>query len=241
MKRKKPNKGYGSGTKNAFKAIRDLIVHGRLAPGSWTVESDLCARLGMSRTPVRAALQWLQYEGYVLAHGTGSKSRMIVAPLTLEDAQELYSIVGYIEGIGGRLTASLAAKPREKLVSELRKLNAQLSQAARATHPNPEKFADIDTAFHDGIVEAGAGPRLLAIYNAVKPQTERYWRLYSSSITSELQASCVEHAKIIDAIEKGDADETESALQTNWKMGADRLTKAISAYGERGNWYSRSR
>jgi DNA-binding GntR family transcriptional regulator len=73
---------YGSNTKNAFTAIRDLIVRGRLAPGSWMVESDLCARLGMSRTPIRAALQWLQYEGYVIAHGTGSKSRMIVAPLT---------------------------------------------------------------------------------------------------------------------------------------------------------------
>jgi DNA-binding GntR family transcriptional regulator len=238
MKKTKLKKEHGSNAKNAFTVIRDLIVHGRLAPGSWTVESDLCARLGMSRTPVRAALQWLQHEGYVIAHGTGLKSRMIVAPLTLCDAQELYSIVGRIEGIGGRQAASLPAKPRNALVSTLKKLNEQLMKAARSPQPETKRFVDIDTRFHDDIVQAGAGPRLLAIYDAIKPQTERYWRLYSSSVTSDLQASCDEHNRIIEAISRGNAEETEKALQGNWELGAARLAKAITTYGERGDWFA---
>lgn len=239
MKSQQTTREHGSSTKTAFTAIRDLIVQGRLAPGSWAVESELCDRLGMSRTPVRAALQWLQYEGYVLAHGTGSKSRMIVAPLTLSDAQELYGIVGHIEGIGGRLAAALPAKPRVTLVSTLKKLNGQLTRLAGAENLDPERFADIDTAFHDDIVQAGAGSRLLAIYDAIKPQTERYWRLYSSAVTNDLKTSCAEHVRIIDAIARGDADETEWALQANWARGAERLVKAITTFGERGNWYSR--
>ena len=44
-----------------------MIVHGRLAPGSRIVEADLTEKLGVSRTPVRAALHLLQKEGYVVA------------------------------------------------------------------------------------------------------------------------------------------------------------------------------
>jgi DNA-binding GntR family transcriptional regulator len=238
MKQTKLKKEYGSNAKNAFIAIRDLIVHGRLAPGSWIVESDICAKLGMSRTPIRAALQWLQYEGYVVAQGTGTKSRMIVAPLTQGDAQELYGIVGHIEGIGGRLAAGLPDRPRASLVSSLKKLNDQLMKAARPSQPETGKFADLDTKFHDEIVKAGAGPRLLAIYDAIKPQTERYWRLYSSSNTPELQTSCQEHAEIIGAISIGDPEKTEAALRNNWELGSTRLVKAIQTFGERGDWFA---
>src|SRR5712692_9029958 len=103
--RRKTVPEYTSNTDTAFLAIRELIVSGRLAPGSWIVEGDLTSVLQMSRTPIRAALQWLQHEGYVVARGTGSKSKMMVAPLTLSDARELYGIVGRIEGMAGRYTS----------------------------------------------------------------------------------------------------------------------------------------
>ena len=50
-----------------------MIVMGQLSPGSWVVEADLAKRLGMSRTPIRGALQWLQREGYVIEHKEGKK------------------------------------------------------------------------------------------------------------------------------------------------------------------------
>src|SRR5512146_3247408 len=92
---------HGSSTDNAHNALRELIVQGRLEPGSWIVESDLTDVLKMSRTPIPAALQWLQHEGYVVARGRGPKTRMMVVPLTLSDARELYGIVGRIEGMAG--------------------------------------------------------------------------------------------------------------------------------------------
>ena len=68
---------HGTSVDTAFQQIRDLIVHGRMAPGTWIVEGDLCEHLNMSRTPVRGALYLLQREGYVLEYKNGSKSRMI--------------------------------------------------------------------------------------------------------------------------------------------------------------------
>ena len=57
---------HGTSLLTAFREIRELIVHGRLAPGTWILEADLAERLNMSRTPVRGAIHWLQREGYVL-------------------------------------------------------------------------------------------------------------------------------------------------------------------------------
>ena len=224
----------GGTTKAAYLAIRELIVEGRLAPGGWIIESELTNVLKMSRTPIREALQWLQHEGYVLERGTRSKSRMVVTPLTLHDAHELYGIVGRIEGLAGRRIQALTPKQRASLAGTLRKLNGDLLRSAKSSPSEAETFVDIDTKFHDAIVETCAGPRLLAIYQAIKPQTDRYWRLYSSALTSDMKESCAEHDAIIEAIAKGDGEATERALQVNWEKGAERLVGVIIKFGERG-------
>ena len=213
-----------------------MIVNGRLAPGSWIIESDLATLLRLSRTPTRAALQWLQHEGYVIERGMGTKSRVMVAPLTLSDARELYAIVGSIEGIAGRNTAALPAAQRKSVVAALKELNAKMVTISKSATPDPVAFADTDTAFHDEIVRSSAGPRLLTIYNGIKPQTDRYWNLYSRLITDDMKTSCAEHAAIIGAINDGDCKATERALEINWSNGAERLGKAILKFGERGSW-----
>src|ERR1700760_79325 len=119
--RSKPE--HGTSLITAFREIRELIVHGRLSPGTWILEADLAERLNMSRTPVRGAIHWLQREGYVLEHRNVSKSRMIVAPLTKEDANELYMIIGGLEGIAGRGVAQLSDAQRTEICVQLRKLN----------------------------------------------------------------------------------------------------------------------
>lgn len=224
----------GSATEAAYVKLRDLIVHGRLAPGSWIVESDLAQLLGTSRTPIREALQWLQHEGFLLQGGSRSKSRMIVTPLTLRDAHELYGIVGRIEGLAGLRIQALSPEHRNALLATLKKLNSELHRIARSPNPDPEAFADIDTSFHDAIVETSSGTRLIAIYKAVKPQTDRYWRLYANFLMGDMDASWAEHNTIIAAISKGDGEATEQALQSNWQNGAERLVKAIIKFGERG-------
>src|SRR3978361_676884 len=117
---------HGTSLITAFREIRELIVHGRLSPGTWILEAELAERLNMSRTPIRGAIHWLQREGYILEHRNVKKSRMIVAPLTKEDANELYVIVGRLEGIAGRGIAALPTAERKDICSQLQKLNDRL-------------------------------------------------------------------------------------------------------------------
>jgi DNA-binding GntR family transcriptional regulator len=161
---------------------------------------------------------------------------MTVATLTKDDARELYWIVGHVEGLAGRLAAHLETHSRTKLIKSLRELNARLNELAGVKGSDPNRIFDLDMTFHRSIVEAAAGPRLLAFHGAIKPQTERYWRLYASGIVEQLELSAAEHLRIIRFIEQGDADAADRAIRTNWQNGAKRLAAVIDSLGERGSW-----
>jgi DNA-binding GntR family transcriptional regulator len=227
--------GHGTSVATAFQKIRDLIVRGQLSPGGWLLESDLCGRLNMSRTPVRGAIHQLQREGYVLDQRSGAKSRIVVAPLTLSDAGELYAIIGRIEGLAGRRAAALAAPKREKLAAQLERLNARLAEIAHHRRPAAGIF-DLDREFHQLIVSAAAGPRLKRLHEAIEPQTERYWRLYAGSILGNLHLSVAEHEVIVAALRAGNAARLDAALEANWMNGLARLASVMEIFGERGNW-----
>ena len=220
-----------------YARLRELIVQGSLAPGSRIVETEIAMRLGVSRTPVREALQRLQQEGYVIDTPGAQQSRLTVAPLTRSDVQELLGIVGALESLAARNAASASTAERARLARVLREANADFRRAgsggARADHGD---LYDADERLHRGIVAAGAGPRLLALYDAVKPQAERYIRMYISMLTGDLGDSVAEHEAIIRTIEEGKVQGAALAVWTNWLHAADRLAKVIALAGERGAW-----
>ncbi len=230
-----PKPEHGTSVSTAFQQIRELIVMGRLSPGTWVVEGDLAERLNISRTPVRAALHWLQRDGYVHEHRSANKCRIVVSPLTRDDAAELYGIIGHVEGLAGRNAASFPEAERQALAGKLHLANSRYA-AVKENGSHEGSIFDLDREFHNIIVEAGAGPRLLALHRSVEPQAERYWRLYASSALHDLQLSVSEHESIVKALETGDADKLEQTLQLNWMRGWERLSKIIDAFGERGSW-----
>lgn len=219
-----------------YRKLRELIVRGQLAPGTRIVETDVSQRLGVSRTPVRGALQRLQQEGYIVDSPALQQSRPTVAPLTREDAHELFSILAEVEGLAARFAAAKPAVLREKLCVELTSINAQFRKAADAKQQNHNRLWELDEKFHRRYVEVAAGPRLLALFEAVKPQAERYERIYVSLLSRDLTPSVTEHTHIIRAIKSGNVDGAQAAVQTNWRNAAERLATVITNVGERGQW-----
>jgi DNA-binding GntR family transcriptional regulator len=156
--------------------------------------------------------------------------------LTKEDANELYPIIGRIEGLAGRRTAALPKAEREELAVKLKQINEKLDVIARDRGFKGPDIFDLDHEFHRLLVAAGSGPRLTALHRAIEPQTERYWRLYASSIINELHVSVDEHKEIIAALIEGNPDRLERALYVNWENGCRRLASVIDVFGERGSW-----
>jgi DNA-binding GntR family transcriptional regulator len=218
-----------------YNELHALIVSGQLPPGTRIAERAVVARMGLSRTPVRSALHRLHQEGFVASVGRAGDQRLIVTPLTRGDGREVFLIVGHLEGLAASEAASMPAARRKEIVRRLRGVNRKLAAASRAKAP-PSLLFDLDLEFHTTYVEGVAGPRVVALHRAIKPQSERYARLYVNVLLDELPTSVEEHEAIAAAIERGNPSAAQHAVETNWHNAADRLSEVIAEHGERGIW-----
>lgn len=220
----------------AYERLRHLIVHGRLAPGSRVIETDLADRLGVSRTPVRSALQRLEQEGFIQSPNMGQRWKPTVAPLTKEDGNELFHLIGQLEGLAAWYSTQLDDEDHRELVETLGRLNERLAEIAEDSSHQASDYYDIDSAFHRAYVASGGGPRLKALLEAIKPQAERYARVYVSLLTDGVDTSVREHGAIAQAIKERDAEAAQRAVEANWRGAAQRLAGVIDQLGERGSW-----
>jgi DNA-binding GntR family transcriptional regulator len=221
---------------DVYRQLRDLIVALKLSPGTPLSESDLTVRLGVSRTPIREALQRLHREGFAVVQHVGTISRMLVAPMTIEDMRELHGILSALEGLAARAAAQLPDADRSALASRMADVNRQLRAAWKAGPQRVRDAQDLHVQFHRAFAEAAAGPRLRAELDAVQPQVERYERVYTAALGSEFGESLTEHELIVAAIDSGNADEAERAVVTNWRRGTERYAQIVHHLGERGSW-----
>lgn len=105
--RSEVNEAVEDQSSRAYRAIRNGIVTGRYRPGQRLVESTIASLEGVSRTPVRAALRWLEREGVVdIEKRRGARVRRLSA----EQVSDLYELRARIEGHACELAASRASK-----------------------------------------------------------------------------------------------------------------------------------
>ena len=88
-----------------------------------------------------------------------------------------------------RRAAELQPEVRKLLVKDLRALNVEFFKAGKTSPVDPSRLYDADERFHRRVVEAGEGPRLIALHDAVKPQAERSLRMYISMLTGDIRSS----------------------------------------------------
>lgn len=225
----------GQSVAAAYEALRDLIVSGRLGPGSRLVERDLADYLGVSRAPVRSALMRLLQEGYGVSLA-GERARLVVAPLTRADAQQLYSLLGFLDGSAAAYAASLESPARDEVVQNLKRTAGELDEVAGQVPFDARRFFDLDYTFHHHYIDLPDTPRLRSLYDVTRPQADRYRLFYTSgAYVGALEHVAREHAAIVEAIESGDPEAAERAARKNWEAAAERVSSIMEIAGERGN------
>ncbi|WP_367307505.1 GntR family transcriptional regulator [Demequina lignilytica] len=187
-----------------YRALRDEILDGTLAPGAPLAEIEQSARLGVSRTPLREALSRLQGDGLVAARGARG---LEVAGLTLDDVRELFEIREALEAKAARL----AALRRDRGVFEVLREEVREAGERLATEASRDDFY-AQTARMDAAIDgAAANPYLLSALRGVRVHVARIRRL-SSDDSARLRSATQEHLMILDAIIEG--SETMAAYAT---------------------------
>jgi DNA-binding GntR family transcriptional regulator len=235
MKTKIPRSAGVERISRAYEQLYQLIVHGRLAPGARIAEGPLAARLGVSRTPVREALQRLRQEGLLIevGGGTGLRGRLAVAPLQRERMEELYALVGAVEALAVRGLSKFEVAQREELARRLEKIERAFHAEARRRTLEYDRLFELHQAFHRALVEAGAGPETRAVLRTIKPQMDRYEWFYAPMAGPDFTATRSEHAAIVQAVRHGNAQELEHAVRANWLNAAQRLGPLIERFDGR--------
>jgi len=219
-----------------YERLQDLIIRGRLAPGVRIVEAEIAARLGVSRTPVREAIQRLHQEGMLRATAVARRTELIVAPLTAADLNDLYRLMGGLESAAVAGVIERPAGERRAVVAALRDAEAAFEDAARQPSVDYDRLFELHDTFHQTFVARGAAPRLRQLLDAVRPQIDRYEWVYAPLVGPEYGDTFAEHQEIIRAKRAADEERARRAVIANWERGGDRLRAVIDRVGERGQW-----
>ncbi len=187
-----------------YEALLDLITTRALRPGQHLVESELAGHLGVSRQPVREALQRLNTEGWIdLRPAQGA----FVHEPTEEEADQLLSVRTLLEAEAARLAAANATAPG---ISELETLCAQGERAVR--EDDVEAAVAANAEFHAKVMELAGN----AVLTELAEQVGRRVRWYYTPIARQRgKQSWIEHRELIAAINARDEQKATDVMRTH--------------------------
>ena len=203
--------------KDAYSLILTAIEGGTYRPGDRLVESELAERFGVSRTPVREALQRLETQAMLVRDGRS----LIVASLDHNQLAELYTVRAELEALAARLAA------RHATPEEVRVL-AQMVEEDRRTKGDPEALARANKRFHRQIHLASHNRYLVQQLDLVH-RTMALMARTSLAAEGRGETALAEHARIVEAIAAGDGAAADRALRQHISMAWETRLKLEAA------------
>ena len=206
-----------------FETLRDEILSGKLRPGSALNTLSLSKRLGVSRTPIREALNRLVSTGLV---ENVSHRGSFVRKLSVDQVVEVYYIRAALAGVCARLaTKRITETQKKKLIA--------LCDKMEKDRPGEDLKAMLrqNFEFHDIIFKAAHAPSIESLALQYYHQSEQF-RALSLELPGRFEEVCKEHRRILQAIVDGDADGAEQSSRDHQLNTARRIARSLGYEGE---------
>jgi DNA-binding GntR family transcriptional regulator len=205
----------------AYEYIKQGILSQRYLPGQGLVEGVIARELAVSRTPIREALRELGREGLVeIIPNRGAFVRVA----TIEELLEIFDVKIRLEG----LCAARAAE-RSSLVTAARLFGAAEAMAAAAQNKDPRAYRKSDEFFHASIYEGAQSRQICRIIEDLNAQWYRM-REGVAAIESRMAAAVLEHRRIAEAIQAGDAQAAETAMRVHLENLRDEIRSLLEHF-----------
>lgn len=187
-----------------YDRLRNQILSLAIPPGAMLSENELAKSFGVSRTPVREALLRLADE---LLVEVVPKSGTTVSRIPFSQLTEAIVIRKALEELSVRAACEHASK------SQLTNIWMQVERQREANQAGDrDAFHEADEAFHAAIADAAGYPSIWQLVKQVKVQVDRYRRLTLPQM-GRMARVIKEHAAVITAIEKRDAEKAVAAMR----------------------------
>ncbi len=206
----------------AYSRLRKKILINELPPGFSALEEELALQLGMSRTPVREALIRLEKEGLV---EVVPRRGMRVRPVTARDMREINEVLACLEVQAAKRLASRRVSP-----DEMATLEATIAEMDRALEAEDmAAWSKADYRFHRLIIELCGNHHLAETAKLFLDKAHRS-RLLTQPYRDRPVYSNVNHAAVIEAIRRGDAEtagEIHGAHKRRWSRELNEIIERM--------------
>jgi len=216
MKHKKFTKPF-SIVEQIHKSLSDAILNQELQPGTPLTEIELQEWFGVSRAPIREAIRLLESEGLVVVNAFKKK---YVRKLTHEELQEIYTVLGCLEGFAAGIAASrLTAEQLGKLGENIEQMKEEYGKG------NIASCTQLNFEFHSSIIRTADNSVLKKTIASIMRAPGWYWltRAYYRDPVLVL-SSVTDHSEILSALRARDSQRADkcvrdhfSNIRSNWK------------------------
>ncbi|MGY4719672.1 GntR family transcriptional regulator [Naumannella cuiyingiana] len=193
--------------------LRAAIADGRFAPGQQLAEAELARELGVSRGPLREAMQRLTQEGLLVSHRNRG---LFVMDLDPQAVRDIYLARTAIERAAVELLINDGGASAESLLDVV----AEMRELAGA--PNSTEMSEADLRFHERLVALAASPRLLRMHETLLTET-RLCLTRMQGTYDDNEKRVAEHDAIARAVLAGDLEQAKTLLAAHMEDGMQRV------------------
>jgi DNA-binding GntR family transcriptional regulator len=192
------------------------IVDGLLPAGGAINLASLAAELAVSATPLREALIELERDGFV---GSSPGRGFFVRPFESGEVQQIYPLIWTLEALALRSTPA----PDGRKLRRLQDINAEL----KAEAGNPARALQLDTQWHDALLEGCPNELLLELLKGLKQRAQRYEFAFMKESGESI--SIQQHTSVLRALKANDLTGAAQLLEENWQIGPRFLVPWLEA------------
>lgn len=206
---------------SVYEWLRSAILDGTFKPGDMLRQEVLAKQLGVSRVPVREALQRLEGEGQVVLY---PRRGYAVTSLDRDELREIFELRMRVD----ERAALDSTKWRSDVdIARVKGLLKQLE--AIKVKNNPEsiaKWSNLNLKFHDALLSSGKRQYIKRLASSLRSVVEPYVRM-ETSMTGGLKQAQKEHRALVEAFEAGDAERVARLSREHCQHTSERLLAGL--------------
>ncbi|HLR72482.1 MAG TPA: GntR family transcriptional regulator [Pseudogracilibacillus sp.] len=196
-----------SATEYAYRSLKKQIINGALLPNQSIVEQSLSKELEVSRTPLREAIQRLEFEDLLIRKANG---RLKVAPISIKEVEEIFIVRGKMEAIAvEQAIDNMKEKDRKNL--------SHLSFMIEEMHKQKliGEVVRYGEEFHKYIYQLSDNKTVIKILLQLKDHVDRYKRLIPIKDSNKNDKSSNDHKLILEYMIHKKKKEASEAMENH--------------------------